>query len=65
MSEDTGAAEVRIDEESLAGYATEAESAFAAAADLDALAAAKTAHLGDRSPIALGRRTLGSLPKEE
>ena len=65
VSEDRGAAEVRIDEESLAGYATEAESAFAAAADLDALAAAKTAHLGDRSPIALGRRTLGSLPKEE
>ena len=63
MSEDTG--EVRIDEESLARYSADAEAAFAAAADLEALAAAKTAHLGDRSPIALGRRTLGSLPKEQ
>src|SRR5699024_4283540 len=63
VSEDTG--EVRIDEESLARYSADAEAAFAAAADLEALAAAKTAHLGDRSPIALGRRTLGSLPKEQ
>jgi len=42
-----------------------AAAAFAAAADLDALAAAKTAHLGDRSPIALARRALGSLPKDQ
>ncbi|WP_039993213.1 phenylalanine--tRNA ligase subunit alpha [Gordonia otitidis] len=45
--------------------AAAATTAFAAAADLDALAAAKTAHLGDRSPIALARRALGSLPKEQ
>ena len=64
MSEDRGAVEVEVDEESLAGYAAEAEESFAAAKDLEALAAAKTAHLGDRSPIALGRRMLGSLPKE-
>ncbi|UEA61702.1 phenylalanine--tRNA ligase subunit alpha [Gordonia otitidis] len=45
--------------------AAAATTAFAAAADLDALAAAKTAHLGDRSPIALARRALGSLPKDQ
>ena len=39
--------------------------AFDAAADLDALGRAKTEHLGDRSPIALARRALGGLPKEE
>ena len=35
------------------------------AADLDALARAKTEHLGDKSPIALARQALGSLPKTE
>ncbi|MFT4041920.1 MAG: phenylalanine--tRNA ligase subunit alpha [Gordonia sp. (in: high G+C Gram-positive bacteria)] len=45
--------------------AAAATAAFAAATDLDALAAAKSAHLGDRSPIALARRALGSLPKDE
>lgn len=65
VSEDTGAGEVRIDEESLTGYAADAEAAFAGASDLDALAAAKTAHLGDRSPVALARRGLGALRKEQ
>ncbi|MFW0793046.1 phenylalanine--tRNA ligase subunit alpha [Gordonia sp. CPCC 205515] len=45
--------------------AAAAVTAFDAAADLDALAVAKTAHLGDRSPIALARRALGSLPKDQ
>jgi phenylalanyl-tRNA synthetase alpha chain len=40
----------------------QAEKAFAAAADLDALAAAKPQHLGDRSPVSLARREIGSLP---
>ena len=35
---------------------------FAAAPDLAALAAARTAALGDRSPLALARRGLGALP---
>src|SRR6266511_1185835 len=39
-----------------------AEKAFAAAADLDALTALKPAHLGDRSPVSLARREIGSLP---
>ncbi|HEX5495019.1 MAG TPA: phenylalanine--tRNA ligase subunit alpha [Mycobacteriales bacterium] len=42
--------------------AGEAGKAFAQAGDLDALAAARTAHLGDRSPVALARREIGALP---
>jgi len=51
--------------ESLSTAAAEAEKAFAAAANLDELAEAKTVHLGDKSAIALARRGLGALPKEE
>src|SRR5919107_5340890 len=36
--------------------------AFDAAPDLAALAAVKPAHLGDRAPVLLARRELGSLP---
>ena len=39
--------------------------AFAQAADLDALARAKTEHLGDKAPIALARQALGTLAKED
>ncbi|MBV9291870.1 MAG: phenylalanine--tRNA ligase subunit alpha, partial [Frankiales bacterium] len=39
--------------------------AFAAARDLDELAAAHTAHLGPRSPVALARRALGGIPAAE
>ncbi|WAC57935.1 phenylalanine--tRNA ligase subunit alpha [Gordonia sp. SL306] len=45
--------------------AAAAVAAFEAAADLDELAHAKTAHLGDRSPIALARRALGAIPKDQ
>ncbi len=38
--------------------------AFAAADDLERLAAARTAHLGDRSPVALARREIGALPPQ-
>jgi phenylalanyl-tRNA synthetase alpha chain len=38
--------------------------AFAAATTLDELAAAKTAHLGDRSPISLANREIGALPPQ-
>ncbi|WP_425394532.1 phenylalanine--tRNA ligase subunit alpha [Aldersonia kunmingensis] len=54
-----------LTEESLTAAAEAAEKAFAAADSLDALAAAKTEHLGDRAPIALARRALGALPKQE
>lgn len=38
--------------------------AFASAEDLGALAAARAAHLGDRSPVALARREIGALPPQ-
>ena len=48
--------------EALDQAVAEAEKAFAAAADLDALAAVRPAHLGDRAPVSLARREIGSLP---
>ncbi|NMO04878.1 phenylalanine--tRNA ligase subunit alpha [Gordonia sp. TBRC 11910] len=42
-----------------------AVAAFEAASTLDELQAAKAEHLGDRAPISLARRELGSLPKQE
>ncbi|HLL68400.1 MAG TPA: phenylalanine--tRNA ligase subunit alpha [Micromonosporaceae bacterium] len=39
-----------------------AEKAFAGATDLDALAAVRHLHLGDRAPVSLARREIGSLP---
>ena len=52
-------------EESLTKAVNAARQAFALADDLDALARAKTEHLGDRSPLALARQALARLPKEE
>jgi phenylalanyl-tRNA synthetase alpha chain len=51
-----------LDPGALDDAVSEAEKAFAAAADLDALAAAKPAHLGDRAPVSLARREIGALP---
>ena len=51
--------------EALTAAVDAARQAFAAAADLDALARAKTEHLGDRSPLALARQALGTVPKAE
>jgi phenylalanyl-tRNA synthetase alpha chain len=42
----------------------EALAAIAAAADLDALAHAKTAHAGGSSPLALANREIGALPPQ-
>jgi len=39
--------------------------AFAAAGDLDALKQARLDHVGDRSPLALANRSIGSLPGSE
>jgi phenylalanyl-tRNA synthetase alpha chain len=39
--------------------------ALAAAASLDELAVVRTAVLGDRSPVALARRSLGTIPKAD
>ncbi|HEX6682901.1 MAG TPA: phenylalanine--tRNA ligase subunit alpha [Candidatus Limnocylindrales bacterium] len=48
--------------EALAEAVQKASDAFAAASDVDALTALKPAHLGDRSPVSLARREIGSLP---
>ncbi len=48
--------------EALVQAVEDAEKAFARAADLDELAAAKPAHLGDRSPLLSARREIGALP---
>ncbi|MGH3805040.1 MAG: phenylalanine--tRNA ligase subunit alpha [Pseudonocardiaceae bacterium] len=50
--------------EALAQAVADAEQAFAAAADLEELAAAKPAHLGDRSPLLTARREIGALPPQ-
>ncbi|MEU7815261.1 phenylalanine--tRNA ligase subunit alpha [Pseudonocardia sp. NPDC049154] len=54
-----------LDAASLDAAVKAAVEAFDAAGDLDALAAAKPAHLGDRAPVLLARRSLGSLPGPE
>jgi phenylalanyl-tRNA synthetase alpha chain len=47
--------------EALARAVEDAAQAFAQAADLEALAAIKPAHLGDRSPVLTARREIGAL----
>ncbi|WP_181783732.1 phenylalanine--tRNA ligase subunit alpha [Pseudonocardia pini] len=42
-----------------------AREAFDGAGDLEALAAVRPAHLGDKAPVLLARRSLGSLPGKE
>jgi len=42
-----------------------AEKAFASAADLDSLKNARILHLGDKAPISLASRSLGSLAPDE
>ncbi|MDP9168384.1 MAG: phenylalanine--tRNA ligase subunit alpha, partial [Actinomycetota bacterium] len=54
-----------LSQEALATAVGAARQAFEQAADLEALARAKTEHLGDRSPIALARQALGSLAKTD
>ena len=48
--------------EALDDAVTAAQKAFAGAGDLEALAAVRPAHLGDRAPVLLARRELGALP---
>ena len=51
-----------LDPEALRDAVRDAEKAFADAADLAALAALRSAHLGDRSPVLSARREIGALP---
>ncbi|GGL09186.1 phenylalanine--tRNA ligase subunit alpha [Mangrovihabitans endophyticus] len=52
----------QLDPEMLDAAVRDAEKAFTEAPDLDALGALKPAHLGDRAPVSLARREIGSLP---
>jgi phenylalanyl-tRNA synthetase alpha chain len=51
--------------EALDSAVRRAEKAFAEAGDLEALSRAKPVHLGDRSPLRLARRGIGSLPSAD
>ncbi|TFV50330.1 phenylalanine--tRNA ligase subunit alpha [Blastococcus sp. TF02A_35] len=51
-----------LSQESLEEALTLGVAAFAAAADLEQLAAVRPDHLGDRAPLLLARRELGALP---
>ncbi|MQA13180.1 MAG: phenylalanine--tRNA ligase subunit alpha [Pseudonocardiaceae bacterium] len=50
--------------QALARAVEEAQTAFAQAADLEALAVAKPVHLGERSPLMTARREIGALPPQ-
>src|SRR3954454_4584261 len=51
-----------LDPAALEAAVDQARTAFDAASDLDALGALKSVHLGDRAPVSLARREIGSLP---
>ena len=53
-----------LDQASLDDAVVQAEKAFADAADVDALAALRHLHLGDRAPVSLARREIGALPPQ-
>jgi len=55
-----------LDPDQLAAAVAAARESIAAASDLDALAAVRTAHVqGATAPLVLARRELGALPREE
>jgi phenylalanyl-tRNA synthetase alpha chain len=49
----------------IASWISDAQKAFAAALDLEQLKVARLAHTGDKAPISLASRSLGSLSPEE
>jgi phenylalanyl-tRNA synthetase alpha chain len=51
-----------LDQANLDDAVAQAEKVFAAAIDLDALAATRHHHLGDKAPVSLARREIGALP---
>jgi phenylalanyl-tRNA synthetase alpha chain len=53
-----------LSQESLETGVRNAKDAFATASNLDQLHAAHTAHVGDRSPLALANREIGALPPQ-
>lgn len=63
MSENTAAIEITA--EAFEPIVKSTQDAFAQANDLAELAQARAEHLGDKSPLGLARRSLGSLPKDQ
>ena len=53
-----------LDAEHVAAMVVDAQAAFAAATDAAELKAARLAHAGERSPIALANREIGALPPQ-
>ena len=49
----------------IASWVSAAQLAFSAATDLEALKVARLAHMGDKAPVSLASRALGSLSAEE
>lgn len=54
-----------MDQAEVSLWVKAAEKAFSSAIDLDSLKEARLAHSGDKSPIALANRGLGSLPADQ
>jgi len=54
-----------MDSKEVAGWVKDAQVAFLAAFDLDELKSARLAHMGDKAPISLASRSLGSLSPDE
>jgi phenylalanyl-tRNA synthetase alpha chain len=54
-----------MDSKKVAGWVKDAQAAFLAASDLDELKSARLAHMGDKAPISLASRSLGSLSPDE
>ena len=51
--------------EEISVWVNDAKEACASAKDLDSLKSVRTAHVGDKSPIALASRSLGSMSAED
>ena len=54
-----------MNEAEVSAWVKAAAESFSAAADLESLKEARLAHAGDKSPIALASRSLGSLPADQ
>ena len=54
-----------MDSKEVAGWVKDAQAALLSAGDLDELKSARLAHMGDKAPISLASRSLGSLSPDE
>jgi phenylalanyl-tRNA synthetase alpha chain len=54
-----------MDSKDVAGWVKDAQAAFLLASDLDELKSARLAHMGDKAPISLASRSLGSISPDE